>query len=296
MLRRLGLCLCLLNLASSQVAIASPMADDAATGASRDGDNLPVEGVVTNPEWLRKPDGDDMAHFYPPLAQMFSLSGRAVIDCTVTVQGSLSDCTVGGEKPVGVGFGQAALGLSGLFRMKPQTLDGAPVGGARIRVPIHFVAPPVPASSAPPPPEAKPAALALGDRLAMAMTSNYADRVKAGVDNYRKAYAPQGVTQEQTLAFDDLEQAYVANIPNVRQRYARAYANAFSEDELKAILAFVDSPAGKAWIGRSAQIETAQHADDQADAQALVLKAKALLCGQIACEPDGAPPATAPAK
>ncbi len=280
-------------------ASASPMGDEDAPAPTSRAANLPVEGVVTKPDWLRKPSGEDMANFYPPLAQMFSLSGRAMIDCTVTDQGALTDCSVGGETPIGIGFGQAALRLSDLFRMKPQTFDGAPVGGAKIRVPIRFVAPQPPtpapvATTASPPPTG--AALALSRQLETAMTSNYPERVKATVDTYRKYYGAQGVTREQSLAFDDLEQAYISNLPNVQDRYTQAYAKAFSESELKTILAFMQSPAGKAWLARSTQIEVVEHAEDHAEAQAMVLKAKTMLCSQIICLPDGAAPSPVAAK
>jgi TonB family protein len=296
MLRRLGLCLCLSIALSASAAFASPMGDENAPDQAGQAANLPVEGVVTNPDWLRKPSGDDMANFYLPLAQMFWLSGRAMIDCTVTAQGALSDCSVGGETPTGVGFGQAALGVSSLFRMKPQTLDGAPVGGAKIRVPIRFVTPPpepAPVATANGAP-ATDAALALSRQLETTTTNSYSERVKATVDTYRKYYAAQGVTQEQSLAFDDLEKAYIADLPNVRERYAQAYAKVFSETELKTIVDFMDSPTGKAWVARSAQIQMAQRADDQAESKAMILRARALLCGQITCAPDvTAPPPAA---
>ena len=36
------------------------------------------------------------------------------------------------------GFGQASLRLTSRFRMRPQTRDGAPVGGARVTIPITW--------------------------------------------------------------------------------------------------------------------------------------------------------------
>ena len=43
---------------------ASAQSDD----DDRRGD-LPIEGVITNPDWAEIPSGDMMAEFYPPLAQ-----------------------------------------------------------------------------------------------------------------------------------------------------------------------------------------------------------------------------------
>jgi protein TonB len=40
--------------------------------------------------------------------------------------------------PQGEGFGEAALALTPLFRMKPMSRDGQPVAGGIVRVPIAF--------------------------------------------------------------------------------------------------------------------------------------------------------------
>jgi protein TonB len=94
--------------------------------------------VITNPDWLSKPDADSMAQYYPDRAQRLGVSGRAAITCTVTERGTLSECDVSSEEPAGQDFGTAALKMSRLFRMRPQTRDGQPVGGAKITVPIVF--------------------------------------------------------------------------------------------------------------------------------------------------------------
>ena len=58
--------------------------------------------------------------------------------CRVTEQGTLADCSVVSEDPPGEGFGEAALKLSGGFRMEPKTADGQSVKGAVIVIPIRF--------------------------------------------------------------------------------------------------------------------------------------------------------------
>jgi protein TonB len=42
------------------------------------------------------------------------------------------------EDPADQGFGDAAIKLSKLFKMRPQTKDGAPTNGGTVRIPIRF--------------------------------------------------------------------------------------------------------------------------------------------------------------
>lgn len=66
------------------------------------------------------------------------VQGSTRISCTVTEAGSLTGCTVLSETPSGQGFGAAAVRMSREFRMRPQTRDGAPVGGATVVVPQRW--------------------------------------------------------------------------------------------------------------------------------------------------------------
>jgi protein TonB len=97
--------------------------------------------LITQPDWLRKPTGEDMARYYPDRAQRMSISGRSTVSCTVTEQGTLSACSVIEEEPNDAGFGEAALRMSRLFKMRPQTRDGQPASGGIVRIPIIFTLP-----------------------------------------------------------------------------------------------------------------------------------------------------------
>jgi len=97
--------------------------------------------VVTNPDWIRRPSGADLARFYPQAAAYGEVEGVATISCNVNEAGSLVDCIAISESPGGMGFGEAAVNMSSIFKMRPATRDGKPVAGGVVRIPIRFSLP-----------------------------------------------------------------------------------------------------------------------------------------------------------
>lgn len=93
--------------------------------------------IVGNPDWLKKPTQDELQSFLPAAAG--GADGRATIACVVSTRGLLEKCALESETPTGHGFGGAALAMSPIFLMRPMTLDGLPVGGASVAIPIHFL-------------------------------------------------------------------------------------------------------------------------------------------------------------
>jgi protein TonB len=97
--------------------------------------------VISNPDWVRVPNGDELQEYYPPRALELSKGGRVSMTCTVTEKGTVTDCAVNSEDPSDMGFGQAALRMKSLFKMRPKTADGQAVGGAKVNIPIRFTPP-----------------------------------------------------------------------------------------------------------------------------------------------------------
>jgi TonB family protein len=101
----------------------------------------PRVSVITQPDWLRRPSGEDLTRLYPKAALAKRLEGFATIQCHVTATGELADCRTIDEAPLGEGFGEAAVAMAATFKMRPMAKDGAPVDGGTVRIPIRFKLP-----------------------------------------------------------------------------------------------------------------------------------------------------------
>jgi len=111
---------------------AAAAGDEASTGTGH---------IITNPDWLRKPSGSDLARFFPDAASRANMGGRVRMVCFVSMTGSLEGCRVVSETPEGFGFGAAALAMSKIFSMRPRMVDGESIKGGVIVLPIDFGGP-----------------------------------------------------------------------------------------------------------------------------------------------------------
>lgn len=96
------------------------------------------QGNIRPPDWTRRPTGRDVERLYPREALRRRITGKAVIRCGVTDEGELRDCKAIEETPPGFGFGDAALKMAPIFKMRPMTSDERAVGGGVVTIPIVF--------------------------------------------------------------------------------------------------------------------------------------------------------------
>jgi TonB family protein len=97
-----------------------------------------VEHVVVNPGWRIMPTAELIEAYYPIYAAMTGVEGHATLECRVSAEGSLYGCRVTEETPIGEHFGEAALAMASEFSFTPQTVDGAPIDGGKVLIPLAF--------------------------------------------------------------------------------------------------------------------------------------------------------------
>lgn len=206
----------------------------------------PRPSVVTNPDWLERPDGDDVSALYPPIALELAISGRAALVCAVDTYGALEVCSAEEESPKGLGFGAAAVALAPKFRMTPKMVDGRPVVGGSVRIPINFNAPKpeeIPPDPSPRSPAATDQARSLaallwrGNLAAFSMWLDHRDVTGIDVEDKTQAAAKKALA-DAAPAYEDY---LLAHMPAY-------YAAELQADEIDVIIGFFRSAAGKKFI------------------------------------------------
>ncbi len=268
----------LIGLAASGLAAAAPAGDAAAPR-----DRLPLAGVM-NPDWVAKPTGEDLTKEYPPLAALLKLEGFATMECTVAADGVLGGCSILRESPVGMGFGEAALDMAALFKMRPQTVNGVPVGGASVVIPLRFALPAEGVSPPRPVEITDPRRLALARALVLvagAQTS-YKTQIGAYVERALEAKGPPQ-TPEGGIAQQELREAIDTASAEFAEMSAEGYAAAFSRQNLMAMITFYRSPAGKAWVAYNAAPDAQRREASQFAYRELTEQARKAFCAKVAC-------------
>lgn len=80
-------------------------------------------------------------NFYPTKALRAEIEGKATTNCIIAQNGTLADCAVIEEVPLGCAFGDAALKLNRHMVIAPLANDGSPTPGRAFRFELTLKVP-----------------------------------------------------------------------------------------------------------------------------------------------------------
>lgn len=244
--------------------------------------------IVTEPDWLAKPNGNDLSQAYPSLAQRFQIEGKAIITCRVDAVGKLSACKVDAETPRGLGFGDAALSMSRAFQMRPQSVNGKFVEGGEVAIPLRFRLPQQPEPPTPPPPRS-PRALELARKLVGMSASNDPGAAQIEAMAFQLDAAKGGVPAFSRIA-TALRESFPPRAVQMREFSAKLMASAFGEAELETLVAYLSTPAGSLQISPAAEDRKMLARLSQEFDRAARTRAKEFFCQNAGCLKQGEDP------
>lgn len=93
--------------------------------------------VISHADVIREPSPTQISEYYPARARADRVQGQAIVECNISSDATAT-CELTSENPGGYGFGDAALSVSSLIGFRPETRNGTPVDGGKLRVPINF--------------------------------------------------------------------------------------------------------------------------------------------------------------
>jgi beta-lactamase regulating signal transducer with metallopeptidase domain len=100
----------------------------------------PIPVMVTAPRWTSTPDLDTLAAATAAIlgpGATFPDGGSAMMNCTVSRDGTLNSCSLVSQSSDDVG--KVALALAPSFKMQPGLdANGAPIDGAKVNIPFRF--------------------------------------------------------------------------------------------------------------------------------------------------------------
>ncbi|HEX4096546.1 MAG TPA: hypothetical protein VHX64_07445 [Caulobacteraceae bacterium] len=83
---------------------------------------------IKNPKWLHHPSTDDVQNAYPPHELKELKTDHTVVDCGISDDGALQDCSVVEDQRPHLGFDSATLRLTKLYKMSPLAQQPAYTG------------------------------------------------------------------------------------------------------------------------------------------------------------------------
>lgn len=255
--------------------------------------------VVTNPDWLHKPSGEDIASRYPKLMSFLGVEGHATIRCEVTIGGDADHCILLFETPVGVGFGPAALSLAPVLKFTPKKINGVAVRGGTVNVPISFTIDGHAADDPPPSPARAVDAptRALAERLAALLDGpHYRPNAHTAIEAAAMAAPVDGDAKARARLVAAFQQAYLDNGPAALNLRAEAYAQLLTAQQLRDTLAFFESASGQAFMTNVAGTSPVLRQAIRAEHAAIAAEAMRIYCAEPGSCPGSATPARKSAK
>ena len=242
---------------------------------------LPLDQDFTSAVLIATPANEDLEREYPRIPLMMGLGGEATMTCKALANGSLSDCHVVSESPEGLGFGVATVRTAVYFLVKPATRDGKPVEGT-ITIPLRWQTQDQPALQPLALAPASPAALALGRRLVelQGIAGRMQARWRPVLEQQNAQLVASSDLQTGQAMMDAFKQGLNEMTQQEAERRAHVLAAHESEADLKAAVAFLESPPGHAFIAADA------HATDDMPTdfgQRVAAAARAHFCPDGAC-------------
>jgi TonB family protein len=203
--------------------------------------------TITHPDWASVPDANAFLQAFPTFAHDIGIEGAAEITCEVTASGSLKGCTVVREAPEGLGFGPSLVRLARYFKLKPSTVGGVRVGGARVNIPARFLlashtSPPVPRG------QETSATLTLARRLVAAEGLDTAvhDAATAAEHDYveklRSRFRVAALTPEQNAKIQSKAEQVNRVADGIVDALARSAATGQREVDLEGAIAAANDP------------------------------------------------------
>lgn len=188
------------------------------------------------------------ANTYPFIANQIGMPGEVILKCMATPEGRVDLCSVAKETPTGFGFGVAALRNAPNVRVEPAK---ATEPSARpVLVPQRFRHP-IPAHM---PPVTSPGALVIARTLpsllapidqSLLVYDSAMDRVLTDAS----ADVPANIRIAAAAAMRD---ALRAKLDELHESAAVVIASVYSEDELRSVAAFHNTPVGRRYSAAGA--------------------------------------------
>lgn len=241
--------------------------------------------TITQPDWITRPRAEDLEAAYPKAAAALEIEGRASVECAVDAFGVLQACKVANETPKGLGFGAGALSMTPLFRMSPMAINGEPVDGGRIAIPIAFRIPKSEVPAKPTPAAATPETRALAARLVALnrwldpMTREFARRAD------ELEFIDDGTSPTETLsaASSAYRAAAKAREAEMQAGLVNAVLSVFTPAELKTLVTFQASEAGRV-LFPDADVQSVISLSHRDHARRVIADAGESFCRTHACQ------------